>query len=460
MKTSAATAATGARTSKATTRQRVSHRIGSSREISSLPSTSETSSRRVPAHRLRLVSPGVLADRRRHHHHGVGARCRRRQLGLRLRRRRAVRAGLRVVHRLDGHRVDLAGGVRLQRLHQLAVRLDGRVEIGVEFADGALVQLLQAGLDVVLVHVDQHAGPVGGGLHHAGAVVKLVDVVAVPGPDQHAQNDRHDREHAKRRRGDAEAGEDGTVVVARSGVGSSSGMAVRVPGGVWHPGWGDGRSYPLGHRPEPRRLRRPPPRRSVRPRQRPLADRIRDPRRPRHRRCVPVAVRPRRGTGPRPDHRGGRVRRGRRTPTSSASATCTPASWTRRLWPSAVCSRCSTNWPTDRRRRRPRGPGRGAGRAAAHRCRRRHRRLRRHRLQGLDPLPAAPEPVRARPARRVLLPRRAARRDPRRLSAAHRGDVRAGVRRATTPRRPRASSRWRPSSPPRTGTSSSAATPT
>ena len=62
------------------------------------------------------------------------------------------------------------------------------------------------------------------------------------------------------------------------------------------------------------------------------------------------------------------------------------------------------------------------------------RRLHRHRLQGLHPLPAAPEPVRARPARRVLLPRRAARRDPGRLSAPHRRDVRAGVRRgaATT----------------------------
>ena len=35
-----------------------------------------------------------------------------------------------------------------------------------------------------------------------------------------------------------------------------------------------------------------------------------------------------------------------------------------------------------------------------------------------------------------------------------------GGARATTPRRPRASSRWRPSWPPRTGTSSSAATPT
>ena len=89
--------------------------------------------------------------------------------------------------------------------------------------------------------------------------------------------------------------------------------------------------------------------------------------------------------------------------------------------------------------------------------------VRRHRFQGLHPLPGAPEPVRAGPARRVLLPRRAARRDPGRLSAAHRRDVRARVRRqrrrSRRDRRAR-SSRWRPSWPPRTGTSSSAATPT
>ena len=45
------------------------------------------------------------------------------------------------------------------------------------------------------------------------------------------------------------------------------------------------------------------------------------------------------------------------------------------------------------------------GDVAAHRHRRRRGHLRRHRLQGLHPLPGAPEPVRARTARRVLLPR-------------------------------------------------------
>ena len=184
----------------------------------------------------------------------------------------------------------------------------------------------------------------------------------------------------------------------------------------------------------------PPPRRSVRPCQRPLAGRVQDPGRPRHRRRVPVALRPRRGAGPRPDHRSRATSHGAaiRAPTSSASATCTRASWTSRPWPSAVCNRCSTSWRRSTPPQTPRGPGGGGRRAAAHRRRRRRGRLRRHRLQGLDALPAAPQPVRARTARRVLLPRRAARRDPRRLPAAHRRDVRPRVRRAITPRRPRA----------------------
>ena len=75
---------------------------------------------------------------------------------------------------------------------------------------------------------------------------------------------------------------------------------------------------------------------------------------------------------------------------------------------------------TDRRRRRPRRAGRGARGAAAHRRGWWHRPVRRHRLQGLDALPAAPVPVRARAARRVVLPRPAARRDPRRLPRTHR----------------------------------------
>ncbi len=55
--------------------------------------------------------------------------------------------------------------------------------------------------------------------------------------------------------------------------------------------------------------------------------------------------------------------------------------------------------------------------------------LRRHRFQELHPLSGAPEPVGDRVARRVLLPRRAARRDPGRVSRPHRRDVRARVRR-------------------------------
>ena len=60
---------------------------------------------------------------------------------------------------------------------------------------------------------------------------------------------------------------------------------------------------------------------------------------------------------------------------------------------------------TDRRRHHRRGADRRARRPAAHRRRRRHRGVRRHRLQELHPLPAAPVAVRPRPARRVVLPR-------------------------------------------------------
>ena len=167
--------------------------------MSSLPSTSETSSRRfqrtvcglsAPAFWLIDVATTITVSVRD---------ADSQQLGLLLGWRRAVRAGLRVVDRLDRHRVDLAGGFRLQRLHQLAVRLDGRVEVGVELADRALVQLVQTGLDAVLVHVDQHAGPVRGRLHDAGAVVEFVDIAAVLRPDQDAKHDRRDREHAEDR---------------------------------------------------------------------------------------------------------------------------------------------------------------------------------------------------------------------------------------------------------------------
>jgi hypothetical protein len=44
--------------------------------------------------------------------------------------------------------------------------------------------------------------------------VEFVDVAAVLSPDQAGKHDRRDREHAKDRRPDAEAREDGTVVVA------------------------------------------------------------------------------------------------------------------------------------------------------------------------------------------------------------------------------------------------------
>ena len=49
----------------------------------------------------------------------------------------------------------------------------------------------------------------------------------------------------------------------------------------------------------------------------------------------------------------GGVGRGGRAPTSSASAICTPASWTSRRWPSAACSRCWTSWPPSTPRTSP-----------------------------------------------------------------------------------------------------------
>ena len=126
-------------------------------------------------------------------------------------------------------------------------------------------------------------------------------------------------------------------------------------------------------------------------------------------------------------------------------------------------SRCSTSWPPSTPPSSPDALAAVLGGLQRTRRGRRHRSLRRHRFQGLHPLPGAPQPVRAGAARRVLLPRRAARRDPRRLPAAHRRDVRARRTAAaptTTPKPRRASSHWKPSWPPRTGTWSSAVTPT
>ena len=75
----------------------------------------------------------------------------------------------------------------------------------------------------------------------------------------------------------------------------------------------------------------------------------------------------------------------------------------------ARCGRCSTRW---RPARRPR-PGGVPRRVRADRRRRPVRVLRRHRRPQVRPLPLQPRPGRPRPARRVLLPRRQVRRDPR-----------------------------------------------
>ena len=148
------------------------------------------------------------------------------------------------------------------------------------------------------------------------------------------ERDRGHRQHAEHRRRDAVSRRSR----ARRRRRRSSSVHLRrawcrqpglSPAQTTMEGWrGDGRGYSLGHRPEPCRPRCPPARRPVRPRQRPLAGRLRDPRRPRHRRRLPAAVRPRRGAGARPDHRSQPARGAPRAPTSSASATCTRASST------------------------------------------------------------------------------------------------------------------------------------
>ncbi len=265
----------------------------------------------------------------------------------------------------------------------------------------------------------------------------LVGVGPVVRPDQSAQ---HDRRTADARPSTAEAmPKPEKTVAASSRPGRRASSACRLG----H----DRRGYPaasgrmvgvtveataLGHRPDPRRRRCPPPGRPVRPRQRPLAGRLRDPGRPRHRRRVPVAVRPRRGTGPRSDHRGrrgrarrhghrpaahrrpvrelhgrGRRRAARRSAAARRAGDDRRRRPTRRRWP-RCSARCSA-------------PGSAAVRASTSTPTRR-----------TPPLPGAPQPVRPRAARRVVLPRRAARRDPGRLPAPHRrGCSRSSTARST-----------------------------
>ena len=160
--------------------------------------------------------------------------------------------------------------------------------------------------------------------------------------------------------------------------------------------WGDGRSHsPLGYRPEPRRPASPPARRPVRPRQRPLVGRLQDPGRPRHRRRLPLAVRPRRGADPRPDHRSCCGACGREGHRPTAHRRPVRQLHGRGHSRADRCAAAARRVGDGRRRRRRARAGRGARRAAAHRRRRWRRRVHRHRLQGLHPLPAAPEPVRA-----------------------------------------------------------------
>jgi hypothetical protein len=111
-----------------------------------------------------------------------------------------------VEQRLDRHGLDLPDGLGLQLLDHLAERLDRGLEVRVELTDGAVVQGLHALGDGAGVHVDQNAGPVGGGLQHAGLVRTFVDVVAVTVPQQHPEDDRRHRHEAEYRGADSEPG--------------------------------------------------------------------------------------------------------------------------------------------------------------------------------------------------------------------------------------------------------------
>ncbi len=188
------------------------------------------------------------------------------------------------------------------------------------------MQPLQAGVDVGAVHVDQHTRPLGGGLHDPGQVDAFAHLVAVRGPDDVAEHDRGDRQHAENGRRDAVSGKDlrRLRVRARKGRGRTRRQSRQALPASWRPvarfarrrtwpdrrtqkkmeGWrGDCRGHSIGRRPELCRRERPPPRRPFRPCQRPLADRIRDSTGPGDRRRIPPPVRPGRRAGARPDRR-------------------------------------------------------------------------------------------------------------------------------------------------------------
>ena len=147
----------------------------------------------------------------------------------------------------------------------------------------------------------------------------------------------------------------------------------------------DSRRRPRGHEP-----RHPSAGRPVRPRQRPLAGRDRDPLRPLQLGAVRGAGRRGRGAGPR-DHRGaapsGRPTASRSTRTPARSATSTPPSWTRtrstQLGTAPVRPLIDA---VDGAARRPR-PGGVPRRVRADRRPRPVRLLRRHRRPQLRPLP-------------------------------------------------------------------------
>ena len=148
----------------------------SSREISSLPSTSDTSSRRFQRTVCGQSPPDVVADRRRHHHHGVGPLSTisdepgRLSGSARVRADRSGRCLRTVVDRFDRDRVHLTFGARLQRLYHLFIMAPPQPRTGLLSSPTVpSCSVCQAVVDIALVHVDQNGGPFGRGLRALGA---------------------------------------------------------------------------------------------------------------------------------------------------------------------------------------------------------------------------------------------------------------------------------------------------
>ena len=212
-------------------------------------------------------------------------------------------------------------------------------------------------------------------------------------------------------------------------------------------------AIPLRHRPQLPRHSTPAPRTTCSSTSTAVAGPTTRSRRPRDRRRVPHAVRPGRGSIVQTiivEAAEAAARAGHRR--DSASATCTRASWTPTPSSGAASQPIADELADGRRRRRRRRAGRacsarcsapGSAAASAHYVD--------TDAKDSDPLPRAPQPVRHRPARRVVLPRR--RSTPRSSRPTRATSRRMFALASAAPddrRRHRRAHcrRWRPSSPP------------